>query len=415
MAEVIPLVPRRRETRSAPVELTDEERRALLDPDAIDRYSQLPPIDQLELLQRQIRASNESVGLAGAGQAVAVLIGSFKVGNVFESREHRQAFALAMVQQLAEFPGWVLDAAIRRAPREFAWLPAISEMIALCNQQWEPQRRRAPAIRAMEAEHQRRQQEAAEQQRRRDDDARYVGEIQDRAISVYGAAALLPGDIECAGQLRRVLRRGGRFFTWRECLSSGEPWAAKLCRQLALIARLIRARRDGRCDPENSASIADLVISDEGAARLRIEQAEALAPIPAAVGGKEEYSDLEAVMAEIEVEAGLDGSVVRTPRPSESSEVAKARAADREKELLRQKLFRYAESRLPDQQREAAIFGLMSDDAKVAQEWFDQLRDQMCAERWDDRLDPEEARSFSDHLRELPIFNNGPRTSSDPG
>jgi hypothetical protein len=403
MAEVIPLVPRRRETRSAPVELTDEERRALLDPDAIDRYSQLLPIDQLELLQRQIRASNEPASLAGAGQAVAVLIGSFKVGNVFESREHRQAFALATVQQLAEFPGWVLDAAIRRAPREFAWLPAISEMIALCDQEWEPQRRRAAAIRAMEAEHQRRQQEAAEQQRRRDDDARYVREIQDRAISVYGVAAPLPGDIECAQQLRRVLRRGGRFVTWRECLSSGEVWAAKLCRQLALIARLIRARRDGRCDPENSASIADLIVvsDDDGAARLlieQVEQVEARGPIPAAGGGKEEYPDIEAVIAKIEAEAGLDVSFVRTPRPSESREVAKARAYDREKELLRQKLFRYAAARLPDHQREAAMFGLMSDDAKVAQEWFDQLADQMRAERWDDRLDPKEARSLPEVL-----------------
>jgi hypothetical protein len=143
-----------------------------------------------------------------------------------------------MIDRLAEFPGWVLDAAIQRAPRDFDWLPSIKEMIQLCCQMWEPQRHAAAAISAMEAEHQRRQEAIAEQRRRREADARYCSQLRACMVDALGETDA-PGltDIDAAWRIMPVVRIGGRSTSWRHFTEREPRAAAQLCARLAAIVR----------------------------------------------------------------------------------------------------------------------------------------------------------------------------------
>jgi hypothetical protein len=207
-----------------------------------------------------------------------------------------------------------------------------------------------------------------------------------------GAEAPPSEDVVLAVDLRRIIRRHGSILLWPAF--ANEPAAAKCCRRLALVARLIRARRNGQCDPDESASIAKLIIADNhAAARREIERLEACLVMPVEAQGCRE---LDRVIATIEADAGLDPSVTpATPTAPAVIPPDPASVADYAKEMARQKLFRFVIATMPEKERQTAIAGLMADDEQLAQRWANLISAKMRRQRWRDWLPSDQVRSFS--------------------
>ena len=128
----------------------------------------------------------------------------------------------------------------------------------------------------MEAEHRRRQQEAAERKAEAEREAdraaakiSWLQGLEERARERFGNDAPLPGDIELTDSIWN-----SRHTPWPAALDSGERWAPKFCRMMALAERTRRAIEQGRIARDECLAIGKLISRDEAAARSAIEEAE---------------------------------------------------------------------------------------------------------------------------------------------
>jgi len=202
--------------RSSSIGLVAQYRHLLAD-DRIDEYSILIPSDHLRALRHEVEASLRPASPEQVAQALAMLVGSFKVGDVLEDR---RAFARAMMKQLAPYPVWVFPEMIWRAQRKFEWLPSIAEVIAICDELMNERRRLLRVLDRTNGEYRRRQEEACRIEERQHRDQRWIADLEARAIATHGEAALQAGDLVLAMQLRPAPRCRGRWITWGQALKT---------------------------------------------------------------------------------------------------------------------------------------------------------------------------------------------------
>jgi len=127
----------------------------LSDPRLVGPQSALVPAEHLPALARELRAGLEPASPQQAREAVALLLGSFRLADLVEDR---RVFQAAMAEELGEYPLDALHAAIRRARRRCRLLPSIAEMVALCEDEVRPRREQLVCVERMAAEHARRRQ-----------------------------------------------------------------------------------------------------------------------------------------------------------------------------------------------------------------------------------------------------------------
>jgi hypothetical protein len=295
MADVVPL-----HSRSKGEELLMQYRH-LLDS---DQHFEFIPLDHLEMLREVIDASLRPARLADVGKAVALLVASYKIpGNL----EDRPTFTMMMISDLATYPVDILDKASRRARRTIKWLPSIAEMVEICDDLVAARRQTLLTVEEMISRH-RRGREKAERQRQFEEQAA-------RISALYGdKVALSPREIELATFLRPIMHWPiGKMFAWHECLDRGEPWAARFCSRLALVARA-QCLEGAYCSEdyvqirrEHTVALAELVIADEAAARRQVAYMEA-GNIKGRFMSTSE-SDLETAIQAIEAAAWSDRGI----------------------------------------------------------------------------------------------------------
>jgi hypothetical protein len=81
-----------------------------------------------------------------------VLAGSFKLGSSVEDPE---IFVSGMIEELAGYPADILETAIRHARRTLRCLPAIAEMVKICEDLVSDRRRQLAALERIEAQRRR--------------------------------------------------------------------------------------------------------------------------------------------------------------------------------------------------------------------------------------------------------------------
>jgi hypothetical protein len=242
----------------------------------------------LPALAEEIAASLVPASPSQVSKATMVLMGSFKIGA--DLLEDRPTFARAMKAELAKYPADLLDQAIIRVRRDpkFPFLPAIGEMVAICDELLRERHKLLDRVHWMMAEHDRRRDqereaaereaaeaEAAERDRRRREEQ--LLRIRERC-----GIGLSAEEIELASRFRPTMHWPlGTSTPWYESLDAGELWAAKLCRRLALAARAARAEFVAAqfiptsIPSGHAAAIARRALDDEAGARRQLEEIEA--------------------------------------------------------------------------------------------------------------------------------------------
>jgi hypothetical protein len=213
----------------------------------IDEYSTLIPANEVTALRHEIEVGLRSASREEVAEAVAVLCGLFKVGDVHEDP---RVFIQGMIEELGSYPADVLEEMIRRARRKFAWFPSIAEVVAISEEVIEERRRQLRALDRMAAEHRRRHEEARQVLERRRQDREWIAGLEALAAQTHGDAAPLPGDLELASRLRPAPRWCGHPVRWRQALE--RPWGVTLCYRLA---ELVRAQQSDP-SPDLEAAIA---------------------------------------------------------------------------------------------------------------------------------------------------------------
>jgi hypothetical protein len=209
----------------------DRDRRSLPDPEKIDAYYPLLPVDRLAALRCRIEAELAPAGRDGAARIVAVLSKVLKIPGP-DVIEDLETFTTMMIGALAGYSSEVLEAALGEAHRRDQWFPAAAVMVAICDSHVARRHDELRAIDRMEAE--RRRREEVDKQRQADN-RRWREDLEAR-FAVAGEAPSL-ADIELGTGLQRCLRRNGSFVRWREFADADPHAAAELCRRLAAIAR----------------------------------------------------------------------------------------------------------------------------------------------------------------------------------
>jgi hypothetical protein len=151
------------------------------DPYNFESDTELVPIDDLPDLIGEIERALRPAPPKEVAKAVAVLLGSFKVGNVLQDQA---AFTRAMLTELAEFPADVLMAGVVEARRTLNWLPSIAEMITFCGNARSPRKEQLRRANQMLIQHRRRAELAAE----REDRARKLEELEAKLPEYFAAA-----------------------------------------------------------------------------------------------------------------------------------------------------------------------------------------------------------------------------------
>jgi hypothetical protein len=211
----------------------DRDRRSLPDPEKIDAYYPLLPVDRLAALRCRVEAELAPAGRDGAARIVAVLSKVMKIPGP-DVIEDLETFTTMMIGALAGYSSEVLEAALGEAHRREQWFPSANVMVAICDSHVARRRDELRAIDRMEAE--RRRREAVDEQRRQceADNRRWLEDLRAR-FEIAGDAPSL-ADIELGTYLQRCLRRNGSFVTWRGFADADPRAAAELCRRLAVIA-----------------------------------------------------------------------------------------------------------------------------------------------------------------------------------
>ena len=269
MADVVIPLPR----RPHDVELLEQYRHLLTPSGDIDEYSQLIAPDRLATLRHAIEASLTPASRADVAKAVAVISVSFKVPGPDVLKDPR-AFSLLMINDLDGYPADILDEAIRHLRRDpkNRFVPAIGEIVGICEQLVGERRLWLRTVDRMMEEHHWRRKEA-EREAEREGARRLREEQAARIRALHGdVVAILPEEIELATYLRPIMHWPlGKMFAWHESLDRGELWAVRHCRRLALAERAKRAESKGLIPPGDAAAMARLVIVDEPAARSQVD------------------------------------------------------------------------------------------------------------------------------------------------
>jgi len=269
MADVVIALPR----KPRDVELLERCRHLLKPSGDINEYSQLIAPDHLATLRHAIEASLTPASPADVAKAVAVISVSFKVPGPDVLKDPR-AFSALMINDLDGYPADILNEAIQRLRRDpkIRFVPAIGEIVGICDELVGERRWWLHTIDQMMEEHHRRRKKAereAEPERVR---RRLREEQAARIRALHGdAVAVSPEEIELATYLRPIMHWPiGKMFAWHECLDRGELWAARHCRRLALAERARRAELKGLIQPGHAVAIVRLAIDDEPAARWKL-------------------------------------------------------------------------------------------------------------------------------------------------
>lgn len=212
----------------------DRDRRSLPDPEKIDDYYPLLPVDRLAALRCRVAAELAPAGRDGAARIVAVLSKVMKIPGP-DVIEDLETFTTMMIGALAGYSSEVLEAALGEAHRREQWFPSAAVMVAICDSHVARRRDELRAIDRMEAERLRREEVDEQRRRLQADDRRWFEDLQAR-FEVAGDAPSL-ADIERGTKLQRGLRRNGSFVTWRGFADADPHAAAALCRRLAVIDR----------------------------------------------------------------------------------------------------------------------------------------------------------------------------------
>jgi hypothetical protein len=106
------------------------------------------PADDLPLLRRALVARLQPAARVNVATAVMVLAGSFKLGSSVEDPE---IFVSGMIEELAEYPVDILEAAVRSARRSLKSLPSIAEMVAIAEALVAERRAQLVALERIEA------------------------------------------------------------------------------------------------------------------------------------------------------------------------------------------------------------------------------------------------------------------------
>lgn len=272
----------------------------------IDGYSQLVPLDALQITRDDIEASLAPAADSDVENVTGTLVSSFKCSP--EVLANPQGFAVQMRLALSSYPPDVLYEIIPRAVRAFDWLPSIKQVLDIADQLCGPRRRALHTIDQMKAEHGRRKIEADRRAERELQHRAWLAELTGKLAEMFGEDAPLPDDIELACALRpNICLRQGTVVSWLASLAGGELWAAKFCRQLAVLARLNHAFRLGKAPGELAREIAELIVDDEADARRQIEGIEiAAVTLDESQTEQSVGFDLEFAIIRIEASAGLD-------------------------------------------------------------------------------------------------------------
>jgi hypothetical protein len=216
----------------------------------------LIPEDDLLSLRQEIEVSFRPASTVQVTRAVAAIIGSFKIGDVLGDPA---AYTHAMASELAAYSADVLDDAARRARRILKWLPAIAEMVEICDGVIAERRRQLSIVDQMLDEYR------CQRERRR--------RLEDKAARIraaYGDAVAVSGDELELAQSLRARAPLGKFETLSDSLDRGEPWAARFIRRCALAELARRAERAGRIGTGRAVAIIALIMVDEPTARRQL-------------------------------------------------------------------------------------------------------------------------------------------------
>jgi hypothetical protein len=136
---------------AAPAEAVLEKYGHLLgDADAIDAGAPPSiPAAELAALRRAVSARLAPAARVDVATAVMVLAGSFKLGSAVEDPE---IFVSGMIEELSDYPVDILEAAVRSARRTLRLLPAIADMVEICESLVAERRMQLRALERIEAQ-----------------------------------------------------------------------------------------------------------------------------------------------------------------------------------------------------------------------------------------------------------------------
>jgi hypothetical protein len=264
----------------------------LANPDAVDGYSLLIPEEVLPELRCAIEDSLKPASRAEIAKAVAVLIAGCKIPT--NAVEDKEAYFRLMRLRLgaAGFPADVINEAVMRAIDTEKYTPATATILDAAARLVDERYRRLQTIARTQAEYFRRRRLAAERdataqsearreaelKTHREAELRRLQDLEARARQRFGDDGPLPGDVELADGLSRILVfRAGRPMSWQSALADGERWAAQYCRQMALAARVRRVLEQGRVSWDGALAAVKLIPRDETTARLHVDDFEGAA------------------------------------------------------------------------------------------------------------------------------------------
>lgn len=197
-------------------------------------------------------------------QAVTVLLGHFKIPENLASEE---IFVRGMIEELSVYPPDIFDVAIREARRTIKWLPAIAEMIEICDRLVKP--RRAWLRHLLQ---QKKSIDEAERERREERDRQISYE--QLFVEKFGSDILQPGDFEAAWREAndQSWENSPELGNWLRGISHGDPWARDVTLFMAIIGHGFTLLRDSLIDEKQMIA---LVCSSNHAAHKFIDDVRA--------------------------------------------------------------------------------------------------------------------------------------------
>jgi hypothetical protein len=227
--------------------LLDEYENELLSPKPIGTLSApsapLIPADAVPRLRWEIEARLQPASREEAVKGVAMLFGSFKIGDVVESA---QAYTAAMVQEIGEFPPDILLGAIRQARRSLKWLPSIAEMVQICEELMAPRRAQLRALDRIEKEYEHRRIEDEKKAARQQNFAGQEAALEQKLVEHLGQDAPLPGDHATAFVAFQWIFgiTSREFRIWCNAIDHAEHWIGRATRYMGIVGKGIELNRD---------------------------------------------------------------------------------------------------------------------------------------------------------------------------
>jgi hypothetical protein len=199
-------------------------------------------------------------------KVLAVFSASFKwAPDVVEDRD---AYIIAMAEELRSYPFAVLMEAIQEARRTLKWIPSIAEMVQLAEKRRRPLQNALRRLDHMPSEHRRAEEALAAAEKQAAEAAEEYGRIEREFIAQFGP--LPPGDIRSAWFAMSVLLRCEREReAWEVAIHAGESWSREAAKFMAVIGYLVMAVRQKLLHP---GELEDVIEGDLETGRTRVRE-----------------------------------------------------------------------------------------------------------------------------------------------